>query len=125
MTLKVFSTLAVQGALPALAARYEQSAGTSIAIEFAPTNGLLARIAAGEVADIAILTRAAVDDLAAKGVLIPNSVADVAVSLVGVAVKAGAAKPDIRSVEALKATLLAANSIAYSKIGASGVFLQS
>ena len=119
---RFFSTLAVQGALLALAARYEQSAGTRIAIEFAPTNGLLARIAAGEPADIAILTRAAVDDLAAEGVLIPGSVADVAVSLVGIAVKAGAARPDICSVEALKATLLAANSIAYSKIGASGVF---
>ena len=54
--------------------------------------------------------------------LIPDSVADVAVSLVGIAVKAGAPKPDIGSVEALKATLLAAKSIAYSRIGASGVF---
>ena len=75
-------------------------------MHFEPTNGLLARIAAGEAADIAILTRSAIDDLAAKGVLIPDSVADVAVSLVGIAVKAGAAKPDISSVEALKATLL-------------------
>ena len=122
MKLKVLSTLAVQGALPALVARYEQSAGTSIAIEFAPTNGLLARIAAGEAADIAILTRAAVDDLARQGVLATDSVADVAVSLVGIAVKAGATRPDIVSVEALKAALLQASSIAYSQIGASGVF---
>lgn len=75
--LKILSTLAVQGALPALAARYEESAGTSIRIEFAPTNGLLARLGAGEVADIAILTRSAIDDLAAKGVLAADSVADV------------------------------------------------
>ena len=54
--------------------------------------------------------------------LAPDSVADVAVSLVGVAVKAGAARPDISSVEALKAALLQAKSIAYSRIGASGVF---
>jgi molybdate transport system substrate-binding protein len=122
MTLKVLSTLAVQGALPALAAQYEQSAGTSIAIEFEPTNGLLARIAAGETADIAILTRAAIDDLVAKGVLVRHSATDVAVSLVGIAVQARAPRPDISSVEALKATLLAAKSICYSKIGASGVF---
>ena len=51
--LKILSTLAVQGALPALVARYEQVAGARIAIEFAPTNGLLARIAAGEAADVA------------------------------------------------------------------------
>ncbi len=122
VSIKLFSTLAVQGALPELVERYEQSAGASIEIEFAPTNGLLARIAAGEAADVAILTRNAVDDLAAKGVLIPGSVADVAVSLVGVAVKAGAARPDISSVAALKVALLQAKSIAYSKIGASGVF---
>lgn len=120
--LKVLSTLAVQGALPALVARYEQSADTRVDVHFAPTTGLLARIAAGEAADIVILTRAAVDDLAAKGVLIPYSVADVAISLVGIAVKADAVGPDISSVEALKAALLQARSIAYSKIGASGVF---
>ena len=43
-------------------------------------------------------------------------------SLVGLAVKAGAPKPDIGTAEALKATLLAAQSIAYSRLGASGVF---
>ena len=103
--------------------RYERAASTKVDVGFAPTNGLLARIAAGEAADIAILTRAAVDDLAAKGgVLIPGSVADVAISLVGIAVKADAPRPDISSVEALKATLLAATSIAYSRIGASGMF---
>lgn len=122
MKLKVFSTLAVQGALPALVERYERAAGARIDVHFEPTNGLLARIAAREAADIAILTRAAVDDLAAEGVLVADSIADVAVSLVGIAVKAGAARPDMSSVEALKATLLAANSIGYSKIGASGVF---
>ena len=54
--------------------------------------------------------------------LVPDSVADVAISLVGIAVKAGAARPDISSVDALTATLLRAKSIAYSQIGASGVF---
>jgi molybdate transport system substrate-binding protein len=121
MALKVLSTLAVQGA-PALVARYEAAAGIKVEIDFAPTNGLLARIAAGETADIATLTRSAVDDLAGRGVLLADSVADVAVSLVGIAVKAGAARPDIGSVEALTAALLQAKSIAYSKIGASGVF---
>jgi molybdate transport system substrate-binding protein len=122
MSLKIFSTLAIQGALPAILERYQRAAGTRVDVHFEPTNGLLARIVAGEAADIVILTRSAVDDLAAKGVLISGSVADVAVSLVGIAVKAGAAKPDIGSVEALKATLLAANSIGCSRIGASGVF---
>jgi molybdate transport system substrate-binding protein len=119
--LKVLSTLAVQGALPGVIAPYE-AAGRKVEVQFAPTNGLLERIAAGETGDIAILTRSAVNDLVAKGLLAADSVADIAVSLVGIAVKAGAAKPDIGSVEALRAVLLDAKSIAYSKIGASGVF---
>ena len=64
---QVLSTLAVQGALPALVARYEWATGTGVVVYFEPTNGLLARIAAGEAADIAILTRAAVDDLGGQG----------------------------------------------------------
>ncbi len=47
---------------------------------------------------------------------------DIAISHVGIAVRAGSPKPDISSVDALKAVLLAAKSIAYSRIGASGVF---
>lgn len=122
MALKIFSTLAVQGALPALVRRYEQSQGFKVDVYFAPTNGLLARIAAGETADIAILTRSAVDDLAQAGTLASDSITDIAVSHVGIAVQAGAPQPNISSVAALKAALLAAPSIAYSKIGASGVF---
>ena len=122
MNLKLLSTLAIQGALPALIADFEQGSGIKAEVHFAPTNALLERISAGEAADIAFVTRSAADDLAAKGVVIADSISDIAVSHVGVAVKAGAAKPDISSVDALKSSLLAAKSIAYSRIGASGVF---
>jgi molybdate transport system substrate-binding protein len=122
MSLIVLSTLAVQGALPALIERYQHATDAKVEVHFAPTNALLARIAAGETADVAILTRAAVDDLAARGVLLAGRVTDIALSLVGLAVRAGASKPEIGSVEALQAALLGARSIAYSRIGASGVF---
>jgi molybdate transport system substrate-binding protein len=120
--LRIFSTLAVQGAMPALAADYERQTGTSLSVEFAPTNGLMARIDAGERADVAIVAREGADQLAERGVLRPNSVVDVARSYVGMAVRAGAPRPDIGSPQALKATLLDAESIAYSRIGASGIF---
>jgi molybdate transport system substrate-binding protein len=90
-------------------------------VEYAPTNGLMARIDAGERADVAILTREGADQLAVRGVLRPDSVVDVARSYVGIAVRAGAARPDIGSPEALKAALLTAKWIAYSRIGASGI----
>jgi molybdate transport system substrate-binding protein len=119
---RVLSTLAVQGAMPALRARFEQRTGTALVIDFAPTNAIMAKIEAGEAADIAILTREGIDTLVERGVLAGRSIVDLARSYVGIAVRAGSAKPDVGSVEALKAALLQAKSIAYSRIGASGIF---
>jgi molybdate transport system substrate-binding protein len=120
--LKVFATLAVQGAMPQLARQFTASGGYALEAEFAPTNALLARILKGELADVAILTKQAVHQMMVDGLFLAGSHVDLAVSRVGIAVKAGAKKPDISTVEALKATLLAASSIAYSRIGASGIF---
>ncbi|HXE88969.1 MAG TPA: substrate-binding domain-containing protein [Hyphomicrobiaceae bacterium] len=120
--LHVLSTLAVQGALPGLTAGFEQSAGVRVAADFAPTIGLLARIKAGEAADAAILTREGIDELVGLGLLSGATVVDLVQSLVGLAVKTGAAKPDISTQESLKRALLEARSIAYSRIGASGVW---
>jgi molybdate transport system substrate-binding protein len=119
--IRILSTLAVQGALPRLVADFERSAGARVAAEFAPTNGAVARIRAGETADVAILTREGIDELAGLGLLDGGSVVDLVQSLIGLAVKAGAAKPDIGTPDALKRTLLEARSIAYSRTGASGV----
>src|SRR5512145_559780 len=120
--LRLLSTRAVQGALPALIPGFEQAAGTEVGIDFAPTNALLARIKEGDRADVAILTREGVDELAALGILDGGSAVDLVRSMVGLAVKAGAPRPDIGTAEALKAALLAARSISYSRLGASGVF---
>ncbi|HEY1243985.1 MAG TPA: substrate-binding domain-containing protein, partial [Hyphomicrobiaceae bacterium] len=87
-----------------------------------PTNALIARIKGGERADAAILTREGVDKLAGLGILDGGSVVDLVRSVIGLAVRAGAPRPDIGTAEALKATLLAARSICYSRLGASGVF---
>ena len=119
--LRLLSTLAVMGAMRELIARCEAE-GIPIEADFAPTIALLERLRAGEAADIAIITAEGIDDLIAEGIIRPNTRADIARSFVGIAVKAGAPKPDIASVEAFKAALLSARSVAYSKIGASGVF---
>jgi molybdate transport system substrate-binding protein len=117
----VLSTLAVQGALPRLAADFERTTGAQVAAEFAPTNGLAARIKAGEAADVAILTREGIDELVGLGLLDEATVVDLVQSLVGLAVKAGVAKPDIGTPDSLKRALEEAGSVAYSRIGASGV----
>jgi molybdate transport system substrate-binding protein len=116
--MRVMSTLAVAVVLRGLTPR----APVAMDVEFDPTMRLLKRIEGGERADIAILTDAGVEGLMAQGVLVPGSRRDLALSHIGMAVKAGAARPDISTLAALQATLLAAPSIAYSGAGASGLF---
>ena len=119
---RVLSTLALMGAVRGLAGRYQAAGGARIDADFAPTLGLLDRLRGGETADVVILTKQALDDLATQGSVVAASCVDLARSFVGVAVKAGAAHPDIATEPALRAALLGARSIAYSRIGASGIF---
>ena len=119
---RLLSTLALMGAVRSLAGGYQAAGGTRIDADFAPTLALLDRLRSGEGADVVILTREALDDLAAKGTVIADSRVDLARSFVGLAVKAGAVHPDIATEAALRATLLSARSVAYSRIGASGIF---
>jgi len=118
---RVLSTLALKGAVGSLAERFEAAGGARIDADFAPTLGLLERLRAGEGADVVILTKEALDDLAAKGNVVAATCVDLARSFVGIAVKAGAAQPDIATEAALRATLLGGR-VAYSRIGASGIF---
>jgi len=83
-----------------------------------------ARLARGEAADVVILDGGAADELGKRGLVRAESKIELARSLIGMVVRAGAAKPDIGSAEALRTTLLAANSIAYSDSG-SGTYLST
>src|SRR3981081_2168520 len=117
---RVLSTLALKGAVGSLAGGDEAAGGARIDADFAPTLGLLERLRGGEAADVVILTREALDDLAAKGSVVAQTCVDLARSYVGIAVKAGADHPDITTETALRATLLGGR-VAYSRIGASGI----
>ena len=83
-----------------------------------------ARLARGETADVVILDGGAADELGRRGLVRADSKVELARSLIGMVVRAGAAKPDIGSVEAFRSTLLAAKSIAYSDSG-SGTYLST
>jgi len=121
-SLRILSTLAVMGAMPRIAETYRAASGMTLDTEFAPTVAILEQLRGGAEADIAILTAGGIDEMIGEGRIKAGTRTDVALSFVGIAVKAGAPKPDIGSVEAFKATLLAAKSIAYSRIGASGQY---
>jgi molybdate transport system substrate-binding protein len=123
--LKVFSTIAMRGAVEVLVPRLEQASGGRCAVTFATAPMLVQRIEAGELADVAILSQAGIDALAKAGKLAPGPAVTLASSVTAIAVKAGAPKPDISTPEALKRTLLAARAIAYTDPaagGASGVY---
>ncbi|MGH8742634.1 MAG: substrate-binding domain-containing protein, partial [Burkholderiales bacterium] len=97
----------------------EQALGP-LALRFDATQAIVPLVRQGEPADLLILTAQAMDELHAGGVVTRAWV--LGSSGVGVAVRAGAPKPDIGSVEALCAALLSAQSVAHSKIGASGIY---
>ncbi|MGY8676921.1 substrate-binding domain-containing protein [Bradyrhizobium sp. UFLA05-153] len=121
-TVRMLSTLGLMGAMRSLSAAYEAGTSVHIDADFAPTQALLKRLRDGEAADLVILTREGLDEVIAEGRVVADSAADLARSYVGIAVRAGEAHPDIFSESALRKTLLAARSVAYSRLGASGIY---
>jgi len=119
--LRVLSTLALKGAVHSLTGQYHVAGGARIDADFAPTLALLDRLRSGEAADVVILTREGLAELAREGRVVAESCVDLARSYVGIAVRAGAAHPDISTGPALRAALLGARSVAYSRLGASGI----
>jgi len=122
--LTVLSGGAVKAALTELAETWGRETGNRVTITYATTGASLQKLAAGEPADVVVLTAEAIGQLAAKGTVIAGTMADVARVGIGVAVREGAPKPDISTPEAVKQTVLAAKSVAYmdpSKGGTSGI----
>jgi molybdate transport system substrate-binding protein len=106
---------------------FEHASGNRLVTTRGPSLGdsseaIPTRLARGEAADVVILDASSANELASRGVVQADSKVTLARSLIGMMVRAGAAKPDISSVEALKQTLLAAKSIAYSD-SSSGTYL--
>jgi molybdate transport system substrate-binding protein len=121
-SVRVLSTLALAGAVRALAEKYQAVSGARIDADFSPTVRLLERLKEGETADVLILTQEGLAGLVSAGSVVAESCVDLARSYIGVAVKAGSPHPDITTESALRATLLTARSVAYSRLGASGIF---
>ena len=108
---------------------FERASGHHLVTTRGPSMGdspesIPTRLARGEAADVVILDGGAADALGKRGLLRTDSKIELARSLIEMVVRAGAAKPDISSVEAFRSTLLAAKSIAYSDSG-SGTYLST
>src|SRR2546427_40827 len=122
MALKVMSSLAVKAVYLEVLPNFERQSKQQIETEWVGMADIRKRMLAGEIVDAVIGSSGLIEDLMRTGSLDSRTRVDIAKSGVGAAVRKGAKKPDIRSVDALKAALRAAKSIVYSS-GPSGVYL--
>jgi molybdate transport system substrate-binding protein len=118
--IKVISSVGLKAALEELKPQFERATEHKLAITFGTAVPLKRQIEGGETFDVVILTPALVEDLAKQGKVAPATKVDVAKAGIGVAIRAGAPKPDIGTAEAFKRALINAKAIAYSKEGQSG-----
>jgi molybdate transport system substrate-binding protein len=122
--ISLLGSAAMKYAYIELLPQFEKATGHKVTATRASTPDIQKRVAAGEVADLVILGNSGTEELIKQGKLAPSSRANFAKASIGVAVRAGALKPDISSADAVKKSALAARSIAYSA-GASGTYLAS
>jgi len=123
--IKLLASNALKSTLEQLTPQFEQASGNKLSTTFGAAAELKAAIEKGTPIDVALLTTAATDDLVKSGKLLAAGRANIARSAAGVAARKGAPKPDISTTEAFKRALLAAKSIAYVGVGASGPPIRS
>jgi len=116
----VFCTLGMRAVLDEVAPAFAGARHVAVVRVYDSSVALMRRIAAGETADVAVITAEAVDDLIRQRKV--GKRVDLSRSFVGLAVAKGAPKPDISTPEKFRQAMLAAKSIARSKTGASGLY---
>ena len=127
--IRVMISGGLTAAYKVLVPEFERATGHTVVTSYGPSmgttlNAIPVRLERGEPADVLIMVGYALKDLADKGKVMANSSIDLVKSPIGIAVKAGAPKPDISSADAVKRALLAAKTIAYSD-SASGVYVST
>jgi molybdate transport system substrate-binding protein len=122
--LKVLSGNGPRAAVREICAQFEKSTGTKIDLRFGVNPEVKQKIEAGESFDVMVGNPPIVDALIKDGTVVGPRV-DFGRAGLGLAVKSGAPRPDIASVDAFKTTLLAAKAVAFPGKGASGIYFVS
>ena len=126
--IRVATSGAFTAALLELAPEFERSTTHRVVIEATsmgtPATGIAARLEGGEALDLVIVPAQDLERFVKAGRISADTRVDLARSLIGIAVRQGAPKPDISSVDALRRTLLEAKSIAYSA-SVSGIYFST
>jgi molybdate transport system substrate-binding protein len=123
--IKLMASNALKTAVEELRPAFEKSSGHKVNVQFGAAVPLIAEIEKGATFDLTILTVGGIDDLTKQGKLTAATRAVLANSGAGVAVRKGAPKPDIGTVDAFKRTLTNAKSVAYVEQGGTGIYLKA
>src|SRR5436309_12654233 len=115
--LHVVATFGIQGAMEKILPEYKRASGQNVSIEYEESAVIEQQIASGKVFDLAILVPQVVDGLMKTGQIKAGTRTDIAKTSLGIGVRSGAPRRDIRTPEAVKETLLSARSITFSKVG--------
>jgi len=124
--INLLTTGAFKQVVLALVPDFEKQSGHKVVVTNDTAGGVKARVTKGEPADVAIATPAILNELTGEGKIVKGSEVKLANVGVGVAVKEGAPKPDISTVEAFKQALLNAKTVAYidpKSGGSSGIYI--
>lgn len=123
--ISLYSALAIKMALAAdVLSSFSNATGTEVDVLYDPTTELTRRVREGARPHVMIAVTSSFEDEAMRQVFDLATRVRLAKVGVGLAVPPGSAKPDISTVDALRATLLNARSVAYSRAGASGIFFR-
>jgi len=116
---------AIRPILAELGPKFEQTTGHKLVITYGLAPVVMKRIESGEPFDVAIINPPQIDALIKQGKIKPDGRVNLARAGVGLAVRAGAPKPDINSVDAFKQTLLNAKSVVFPDEGTSGAYFRA
>ena len=120
--IKVLCSTALRPVMQELLPQFERATGNTVVIEYGVSTAFERRVEGGEPFDAIFLTVKQLDALVQAGKIVPATRTAIARSGMGIEIRAGAARPDIKTVDALKRTLLAAKSIAFAREGAAGLY---
>ncbi len=120
--LKVLSGNGPRAGVRALCDAFARAGNATIDLQFDVNPEVVRRGQAGEAFDVAVGNPSTIEQLIASGKVAAGSLVDIGRSGLGVGVRAGAAKPDIASVDGFKRALLAAKAVAFPAHGASGLY---
>ena len=123
--IRVLSGNGAKAAVRELCTQFERATGNKINLHFEVNADIQKKIEAGEAFDVAVLNPPVIEALSKEAKIVTGSRADIGRAGLGVAVRQGAPKPDISSVDAFRRTMLAAKAVAYPGKGASGLYFVS